>query len=112
MSAEIFNFPLIETATLDNGMTLVVANRGSVPLVDVAISINTGSAAAPADAPGIGTFMFALMDKGTRQLNANELAAEKDKIAMASAFRNGLERSSCGTAVHQQGIGVAQRGDC
>jgi zinc protease len=90
------NFPDIETATLDNGMTLVVANRGSVPLVDVAISINTGSAAAPADAPGIGAFMFALMDKGTKQLNANELAAEKDKIAMASSFRNGLEQSSLG----------------
>ena len=88
------NFPDIETTTLNNGMNLIVANRGSVPLVDVSISIDTGSAAAPKDAPGLGVFVFALMDKGTKRLDANELAAEKDRIAMASSFRNGLERSS------------------
>jgi len=90
------NFPDIQTATLNNGMKLVIANRGSVPLIDVSINIDTGSAAAPADAPGLGAFLFALMDKGTRQYDANELAAEKDKIAMATGFRNGLERSSLG----------------
>ena len=90
------NFPDIETATLDNGMKLVVANRGSVPLIDVSINIETGTAAAPPDAPGLGAFLFALMDKGTKQYDANELAAAKDKIAMASGFRNGLERSSLG----------------
>ncbi len=88
------NFPDIETATLRNGMKLVVANRGSVPIVDVSVSIETGSAAAPADAPGLSTFLFALMDKGTDKYDANELAAAKDKIAMASSFQNGLERSS------------------
>ncbi len=90
------NFPDIETATLDNGMKLVVARRGSVPLIDVSINIETGSAAAPADAPGLGAFLFALMDKGTKRYDAHELAAAKDKIAMASSFRNGLERSSLG----------------
>jgi len=88
------NFPDIQTATLKNGMRLVIANRGSVPIVDVSVSIETGSAAAPADAPGLSTFLFALMDKGTKKYDANELAAAKDKIAMASSFRNGLERSS------------------
>ena len=88
------NFPDIQTATLKNGMQLVIANRGSVPIVDVSVSIETGSAAAPADAPGLSTFLFALMDKGTDKYDANELAAAKDKIAMASSFRNGLERSS------------------
>ena len=90
------NFPDIETATLDNGMTVVVATRGSVPLVDVSIQIDTGSMAAPADAPGIAAFVFGLMDKGTRKYDANELAAARDKIAMRGAFQDGLERSSFG----------------
>ena len=34
------------------------------------------------------------MDKGTRRYDANELAAELDKIAMTGSFRNGAERSS------------------
>ena len=88
------NFPDIETATLKNGMKLVVASRGNVPIVDVSITIETGSAAAPADAPGLSSFMFALMDKGTEKLDANELAAATDKIAMTGRFRDGLERSS------------------
>ncbi|MBU2675502.1 MAG: insulinase family protein [Gammaproteobacteria bacterium] len=88
------NFPAIETATLKNGMKLVVATRGRIPLVDVSIQIDTGSVAAPADAPGIATFVFGLMDKGTRKYDANELAAERDKIGMTGQFRDDTERSS------------------
>ncbi len=90
------NFPDIETTTLKNGMKLVVANRGSIPLVDVSIQIETGAMAAPADAPGIATFVFGLMDKGTRKYSASELAAARDKIAMGGGFQGGVERSSFG----------------
>jgi zinc protease len=88
------NFPDIETATLRNGMKLVVATRGSIPLIDVAIEIDTGGIAAPTDAPGISTFVFGLMDKGTNEYDANELAAARDKIGMSGQFRDGTERSS------------------
>ena len=88
------NFPDIETTTLKNGMTLVVANRGSIPLIDVSIQIDTGSMAAPVVAPGLPTFVFGLMDKGTKNFNANELAAARDKIAMGGGFQSGAERSA------------------
>ena len=88
------NFPEIETATLGNGMKLVVARRGNVPLVDVSIQIDTGSMAAPAEAPGIATFVFNMLDKGTQKYDANELAASKDKIGMSVRAQDGLERSS------------------
>ncbi len=88
------NFPDIESATLKNGMQLVVATRGSIPLVDVTIGIDTGGIAAPADAPGLASFVFGLMDKGTKRFDANELAAAKDKIGMTGQFRDGLEQSS------------------
>jgi zinc protease len=88
------NFPDIETATLKNGIKLVVANRGSIPLIDVSIRIDTGSTAAPDDAPGLPAFVFGLMDKGTRKYDANELAAAKDKIAMGGSIGAGDEQSS------------------
>ena len=87
-------FPDIETATLKNGMKLVVANRGNIPLVDISIQIETGSTAAPPDAPGLPAFVFGLMDKGTRKYSASELAAAKDKIAMGGRFGAGDESSS------------------
>ncbi len=87
-------FPEIQTATLDNGMELVLARRGSIPLVDVSIGIDTGAMAAPAEAPGIATFVFNMLDKGTKRYDANELAAAKDKIGMSARASDGLERSS------------------
>ena len=90
------NFPDIETVTLKNGIKLVVANRGSIPLVDVAVQLDTGSVAAPADAPGLPTFVFGLLNKGTKKFDANELAAARDKIAMGGGFSAGDERSSFG----------------
>ncbi|MGI9238977.1 MAG: M16 family metallopeptidase [Woeseiaceae bacterium] len=88
------NFPGIETAALKNGMQLVVARRGSIPLVDVSIGIDTGGLAAPVDAPGLASFVFGLMDKGTKRFDANELAAAKDKIGMGGRFQDGMEQSS------------------
>ncbi|MDX1508868.1 MAG: pitrilysin family protein, partial [Woeseiaceae bacterium] len=88
------NFPEVRETTLDNGMRLVVARRGSIPLVDVTIQIGTGATAEPPDAPGIATFMFSQMDKGTRRFDANELAAAKDRIGMDGAPSAGAENSS------------------
>jgi zinc protease len=88
------NFPDIETATLANGMKLVVARRGSIPLVNVSIAIDTGAMAAPADAPGLATFVFGLLDKGTKHRDAHALAAAMDKIGMGGGFRDGAESST------------------
>ena len=79
--------PGIETATLDNGMKLVVATRGSIPLVDVSIQIDTGSMAAPADAPGIAAFVFGLMEPGAtvRTVETCQRCAER-----GSPLRGGL----------------------
>jgi len=90
------HFPAIETAILDNGMKLVVARRGSIPLVDVTIRIETGNTANAADAPGTANAVFGLLDKGTKKYDANELAAALDKIAMSPRTGAGNERSSFG----------------
>ena len=87
-------FPPIETAVLDNGLTLVVAQRGGIPIVDVTVRIDSGATAEPADAPGLATFTMALLDKGTKAYDASELAAEKDKIAMGGRFQSGTESST------------------
>ena len=88
------HFPDISTATLANGMGLVVANSGSLPLVDISIRMKTGNTADDYDAQGISDAVFVMLDKGTKRYDANELAAEKDKIAMGAQFRAGIESSS------------------
>ena len=89
-------FPEIETALLDNGMRLVVARRGTIPLVDVSIQVNTGNMANPPEAPGTASAAFGLLTEGTKRFDANELAAELDRIAMTPRISAGLERSTFG----------------
>lgn len=87
------NFPPIQTATLENGIKLVVATRGQVPLVDVSVQLQTGTMAEDVGHPGTAAFVFGLMDKGTRRMDANELAAAKDKIGMSGTPGAGAETS-------------------
>jgi zinc protease len=89
-------FPDIQTATLDNGMQLVVAQSGDLPLIDVAIRIGTGNMADDSDAPGISDAVFALMQKGTKKYDANQLAAVKDRIAMNARMGASVENSQYG----------------
>ena len=90
------SFPDVETATLDNGMRVVVATRATLPIVDVSIRIGAGSTASPPEAPGLASFAMSLMDKGTKKYDAHELAAEKDAIAMSGQLQAGTEESSFG----------------
>jgi len=90
------SFPPIETALLDNGLRLVVAQRGSIPLIDVSIQIDTGNTANSLDAPGTASAVFAMLRDGTKDFDANELAAALDEIGMDVRAGGGVERSSFG----------------
>lgn len=100
-------FPDIEEKTLKNGAKLVVAKRGNVPLVDVSIQIDTGATAAPRSSPGLPTFVFGMLDKGTENYDSNELAAARDKIAMGGSFSNGVERSSFEYRILKEFLGAS-----
>jgi zinc protease len=104
-------FPEIETAVLGNGMQVVVARSGELPLIDVAIRIGTGNMADSPDAPGISDAVFALMQKGTKKYDANELAAAKDRIGMDAAMSANTENSSFGyrilTSYLDDSLGIA-----
>ena len=89
-------FPDIQTSRLDNGMQVVVAQSGDLPLIDIAIRVGAGNMADAPDAPGISDAVFALMQKGTRKYDDNELDAEKDKIGMEVGMSANLENSSFG----------------
>jgi len=96
VGAEDIRFPETQSVTLDNGVRLVVAERGSVPIVDVVIRVGSGETAAPPDAHALADFVFMLADKGTRKYDANELAAARDRIAMSGRLGASLEDSSYG----------------
>ncbi len=87
-------FPEIEETVLDNGMRLVVARRGSTPLIDVSVRVDAGRASAPSALPALSDMAFALLGKGTRKLDAEQLAEQRDRIGMSGQFQSGIEDSS------------------
>jgi zinc protease len=97
-------FPPIAARSLENGIRLVVAERGSIPLVDVSIRIGSGETAAPPDAHAVADFVFMLADKGTKKFDAGELAAARDRIAMAGDLAAGLEDSSYSYRILKQNL--------
>jgi zinc protease len=64
------------TATLPNGLTLILSERRTVPLVAANLVFRTGSDANPLDKPGLANFVAAMLDEGTTTRNALQIADE------------------------------------
>lgn len=74
------HFPDIEQTTLDNGIHLVVANRPRLPVVDISMQFETGTALNPIYGTSVAENAFGLMATGTEKYDASALAKQMDKI--------------------------------
>jgi zinc protease len=70
------------SATLPNGLTLILSERRGVPIVAANLVLRTGSDANPLDKPGLANFAAAMLDEGTSTRNALEIA---DAVATLGA---------------------------
>src|SRR5687767_10381322 len=64
------------TATLPNGLTIILSERRTVPIVASSLVFRTGSDANPLDKPGLANFVAAMLDEGTTTRNALQIADE------------------------------------
>jgi zinc protease len=74
--APALKLPVVQTATLGNGLTLAVVEMHKVPVVDVEVMLDAGAARDPADAPGLATFTAAMLQQGAGTRGALEVADE------------------------------------
>jgi zinc protease len=74
--APALKLPVVQTATLGNGLTLAVVEMHKVPVVDVEVMVDAGAARDPADAPGLATFTAAMLQQGAGTRGALEVADE------------------------------------
>jgi zinc protease len=72
--------PTPETATLPNGLTLILNERRGLPIVAAQLVFKTGSDANPLDKPGLANFTAAMLDEGTSTLNALQIADELARL--------------------------------
>ncbi len=84
-------FPKYQTATLSNGIKVMLAERHDAPTVTVRMVVDTGTPADWASVPeATGALSVSLMDEGTSSRSALEIADQLDRLgAMLSAGGGG-----------------------
>ncbi len=87
-------FPDIQTATLSNGVQVVLAERHAVPVVEMSMEFDAGYAADAGRKLGVASFAMALLDEGTSTRSALEIAAEMERLGARISAGSGLDASS------------------
>jgi zinc protease len=65
-----------QSATLGNGLTLILSERRGLPIVAANLVLRTGSDANPLDKPGLANFVAATLDEGTTTRSSLQIADE------------------------------------
>jgi zinc protease len=96
-----FLFPIVVQAAplgtrtiLDNGATLLVAERPGVPMVIFNILLKSGAAADPTGKEGVASLTAELLTRGTKQYPAQALAQELDFLGASLGVDADLETST------------------
>ncbi|MDA7568175.1 insulinase family protein [Emcibacteraceae bacterium] len=86
--------PPLEHAVLDNGIEIILAERHSVPTVNLAIRFDAGRVTDHSTKSGLADFTFGNMNEGTKSLESLEYDDQKTMLGARIGFRNGLDSSN------------------
>jgi zinc protease len=87
-------FPAVERATLSNGIPVVLARRTTVPKVLVSLNFDAGTSADFLDTPGTQSLMLGLLDEGTANRNATQIAEEQERLGASISAGAGVDSSA------------------
>jgi zinc protease len=82
------------SATLPNGLTLILNQRPGVPIVAANLVLKTGSDANPADKPGLASFVAAMLDEGTATRTALQIADEVSHLGATLATNSSMDATT------------------
>jgi zinc protease len=86
-------FPDVERAELSNGLKLVLAQRHSVPIVDLRLLVDAGYAADQSAAPGTASLAMNMLDEGTKTRNALQISEQLQMLG--SSLGSGADLDVC-----------------
>jgi len=85
-----FAFPRAKTAVLTNGAKVLYYHNANVPTIDLVIDLRAKYFYDSDDMPGLTTFMAAMLDEGTRNYTAEQLADEFERCGMSFSAHAGM----------------------
>ena len=86
-------FPDIQRAELANGLQVVLAERQTVPVVNIALQFDAGYAADTFGKLGASSFTMAMLDEGTSLRSALEISAEAESLGANISTSSNLDTS-------------------
>jgi zinc protease len=87
-------FPEIQRAKLKNGIPVVLAERHTIPVVQVSTLFDAGFAADAGGTLGLSGFSMAMMDEGTKDSSGVELARKAETLGASIGTGSSLDTSS------------------
>jgi zinc protease len=88
------DFPEFERATLSNGLEVILAQHGTVPLVNFNLLLDAGYASDQFSLPGTARLAMAMLDEGTTSRSALEISDELASLETTLSASSNLDRSS------------------
>ena len=86
-------FPAITHTKLSNGIPVVYAQRTAVPVTQVALAFDAGSAADDPRTRGLADMTMGLLDEGTSKLSSQEFAEAEERLGADVGASNAGDRS-------------------
>ncbi|MBC7685977.1 MAG: insulinase family protein [Bdellovibrionales bacterium] len=86
-------FPALQRATLKNGAKVVLMERHSAPLVNMAVVLDAGAASDNVAKAGAASLALDLLDKGTRTRNAFQLSDALESLGARLGVASSADQS-------------------
>lgn len=99
--------PAWEESRLENGMRLIVAKRGTLPLASVELLIEAGGADDPAGKAGLASFMSGLLRRGTEGRSADEIVGAIEFVGGSLDAASGPDASTVNASVTSENLALA-----
>jgi zinc protease len=76
----VLELPVPKMSRLPNGLTLYLVEQHALPVIAANLIVLKGSEANPPERPGLASFTAQMLDEGTRNKSALQIAADADQI--------------------------------
>jgi zinc protease len=92
------NFPQLQHGKLHNGIEVTLAERHTIPTIELKLLFDSGYAADQGRKLGTASFTAAMLDEGTQDLDSLEIARREDRFGAILA--TGCDLDTCSAALN------------
>jgi zinc protease len=92
-AAPAIKFPEIQRAKLNNGLNVMLLERHSAPIVNVALAVDAGYSSDSQQKAGLATLAVDLMDEGTKTRDVFQITDQLDSLGARLSTGNSLDMS-------------------